>query len=507
MRNAVHNLSRGLVAMMMLGALTTGLAQAERVINLRVEQDISTLDPAQISRVTDHAVSLMIHSSLYRYELAGLGVVPDLAVGYDVSDDGLVYTFHLREGVQWQFGYGEFTAHDVVYSLNRIRDPGTASRYIGDMDLVDDVVAIDDYTVQITLSEPFSPFVSAVLAFRPGWIVNEQAVNDRGDTYGVSPVGTGPYQFESWTRGTEIVLVRHPEYFGETQADRLVYKVINDDAIVEFALRTGEIDISYIYDGEVGQRLLDLANSSPNFDYVNKPGELNRWMAFNLDSPKVEDIRVRQAIIHAIDLHTAVDVVFGELSEPTTSLFSKNIPSFLEVEPYPYDPERARQLLAEAGYASGITLDLLIQPSRGTPELSTVLQDMWRQVGINVNLIVRERAVYDELMLGDDYDMIAKNINRADAYQFAMFAYGPAGIRNNSSRYDGADDIVVAAIFATDNEAADELWREFQRQIIVTDVAGFGLANANTLLVWRSHLENVDTMYQDSFFVPAITFR
>lgn len=496
-----------LMTLVTLGVLSLAFAQNDRVINLRVEQDMSNLDPAHVIRVTDHAISLMIHGSLYRYEVGGLGVVPELATGHDLSSDGLVYTFYLRDDVQWQYGYGPFTAHDVVFSINRLKDPATASRLIGDVEMIADITALDDHTVQITLVEPFSPFLTAILAFRPGWIVNEQAVTDRGDTYGVDPVGTGPYQFDSWLRGTEITLVRNPDYYGETEADRLVFKVINDDAVAELALRAGEIDISYIYDGEVGQRLIDLADRSPDFDYVNEPGELNRWMSFNLDRPNVQDIRVRQAIIHAIDLHTAVEVIFGDLSTPTTSLFSKSIPSFLDIEPYPYDPDRARELLAEAGYADGITLDLLIQPSRRTPELSTVLQEMWRQVGINVNLIVRERAVYDQLLLGDDYDMIAKNINRANAYQFAVYAYGPSGVALNSSRYSGADDIFDAAVREVDADAADELWREFQRQMIAVDVAGFGLANANALLVWRSHLDNVDTMYQDSWYVPDITFR
>src|SRR5690606_34561357 len=141
-----------------------------RAINVRVEQDLSVLDPANIGRVTDHAISVMIHGALVRYDVGSLDIVPDLATHWDISDDGLVYTFYLRGGVKWHFGYGDFTADDVVYSLNRIKDPATASRFQQDMSLVESVVALDPLTVQITLGEPFSPFLAGVLAFRPGWI-------------------------------------------------------------------------------------------------------------------------------------------------------------------------------------------------------------------------------------------------------------------------------------------------------------------------------------------------
>lgn len=491
-------------------AASFALAQpaAETRINLRVQYDMGSIDPASIGNNTEHALGFLIYNGLVQYAVGSLEVIPDLATHWDISDDGLTYTFYLREGVQWHKGYGELTAEDVVYSFERIRDPATASRFQNDVAIIDTIEAVDRYTVRFTLREPFSPFISAVLAFRPGWIVNQRAVEDRGETYGVDPIGTGPYMFESWSRGTEIILRRNPDYFEPVEIDIAAFRIIFDDTVVELALRTGELDVAYVFDQGPALRLIELAKGeSAELNIRQAPGYRTHWATFNLERPVLQDIRVRQAIIHAVDKPAATEAVYGPLGRAVSSIFNPNIPGYIDPNPFPYDPDRARQLLAEAGFADGISIKVLVIPSSGWPELSTVLQDMWRRVGIEAELILRERAVYDELVRGDDYDILAQNISRADAFQYASFLYGPNAPFPNAHRYSGADDLIEAARAEPNDEARLALWRAFQERVLVEDVAGFGMANASYLLVWRDGIEGVDSMYQDSYAVHRMSLE
>src|SRR5690606_34395597 len=164
-----------------------------------------------------------------------------------------------------------------------------------------------------------------------------------------------------------------------------------------------------------------------------------------------------------------------------------------------YDPDLARELLAEAGYADGLSFDVLVMPSRGWPELATILQDMWRQVGIEANLIIRERAVYDELNRGDDYDILAQNITRASAAQYAAFLYGPNVPFPNTHDYDGADDLIELANVTVDDAERRAIWEDFQRRILEEDVVGFAMSNVGYVLAWRDGLTGVDLMYQDAY--------
>lgn len=499
---------RPTLLVLLLGAMLAlaGAAQAQRTLNLRVQSDLSTLDPAHVGQSTDHAIALLIFNGLVRYEVGGLGVVPDLATSWDISDDGLVYTFQLREGVQFHKGYGEMTADDVVFSIQRIQADETASRFRQDVGIVESVEALGPYTVQFTLSTPFSDFIPAVLAFRPGWVISQRAAEELGPDFAVSPIGTGPYQFERWSRGSEIVLSRNPDYRDPLPIQSVAFKVINDDSVAELAIRTGEVDAAYIFEGVQGLRLVEFAATSPDVEARVIPGFRTQWTTFNLARPAVQDIRVRQAIIHAIDKKAAVEAVFGELGTARSSIFHPVIPGFIDPDPFPYDPERARELLAEAGYANGLSIDVLVMPTRGWPELATIMQDMWRQVGITANLIIRERAVYDELNRGDAYDVLAQNITRASASQYAAFLYGPNIPFPNTHRYEGADDLIELANVTIDDAQREAIWGEFQRRILEEDVVGFAMSNVGYVLAWRNGVTGADLMYQDAYPVWQMEF-
>ncbi|MBC7078611.1 MAG: ABC transporter substrate-binding protein [Synergistales bacterium] len=188
-------------------------AKQEVVVVARLLADIENVDPAYITAVSDQYIATNVYSGLVRYKPGTGEIEPDLAEDWDISPDGLVYTFHLRRGVKWHKGMGELTSEDVKYSFERILDPATKSLNKLYLEQVADIKTPDKYTVQIKLKEPYAPFLAG-LAYRAGWIVNKKGVEAGGKEYGRQPVGTGPFVFSSYQPGVEVVLAANPDYFG-----------------------------------------------------------------------------------------------------------------------------------------------------------------------------------------------------------------------------------------------------------------------------------------------------
>jgi peptide/nickel transport system substrate-binding protein len=326
--------------------------------------DPKTLDPARISDIYSLSVSQQLFDGLVQYDHA-LTIGPALAEFWRASRDGLTWTFNLRKGVKFHHGR-ELWADDVVYSLTRIIDPKTRSGaaelflnirgarafWEGRARTVPGIVALDRHTVQVTLNEMLAPFV-AVLAVGHAKIVPKDVVEAGGDAFGVQPIGTGPFRFLRWQRGKEIALVANADYFdGAPKLARLMYRVFpgdQRDAMYDEFLK-GSLEDAPV-PARADRRALAADGS---YLYVKRPMISVRFYGFNTRTKPLGDRRVRQAIIHAIDREAIVqNVHFGRFT------FARGIlpPGMLGFNPklagYPYDPARARGLLAEAGYPGG----------------------------------------------------------------------------------------------------------------------------------------------------------
>ena len=327
-------------------------------------QDPETLDPARISDVYGRSVSQQIFDGLVQFDQT-LAIKPALAEFWRASRDGLTWTFDLRKGVKFHHGR-EVTADDVVYSFTRILDPrtrsGAAELFLnvkgareyreGRAKTVSGFVGLDRHTVQVTLSEAQVPFV-AVLAVGHAKIVPRDLVEAQGEAFGLQPVGAGPFRFLRWERGSEIVLIANPDHFGGApRLSQLVYRIFpgdQRDAMHDEFLR-GELEDAPV-PARADRRVLAAGGSRI---YVRRPMSSVRFYAFNTRTKPLNDRRVRQAIIHAIDREAIVqDVYAGQY------VFARGIlpPGTLGFNPrlagYPYDPQKARELLAQAGYPGG----------------------------------------------------------------------------------------------------------------------------------------------------------
>jgi peptide/nickel transport system substrate-binding protein/oligopeptide transport system substrate-binding protein len=325
--------------------------------------DPETLDPARISDVYSRSVSQQIFDGLVQYDQT-LMMAPALAEYWKASRDALTWTFTLRKGVRFHHGR-EVTADDVVFSLTRLLDPRTRS---GAADLfmnvrgardfregraksVAGLLAQDRYTVQVTLNEAVVPFV-AVLAVGHAKIVPRDVVEQLGDAFGRQPVGTGPFRFLRWERGKEIVLGANPDYFdAPPRLRQLVYRIFpgeqRDQMWEEF--QKGALE-----DAPIPARADRRALAAGPATYVKRPMISVKFYGFNVRLKPLNDRRVRQALVYAVNREAIVhDVYRGQFAfargilPPGTQGFNPRLTG------YPYDPQRARELLAEAGYPGG----------------------------------------------------------------------------------------------------------------------------------------------------------
>lgn len=325
--------------------------------------DPATLDPARVSDIYSRSVTQQIFDGLVQFDQT-LAIAPALAQFWKASRDGLTWTFTLRRGVKFHHGR-EVTADDVVYSFTRILDPKTKS---GAADLftsikgaqefregrakhVSGLAALDRHTVQVVLTEAPVPFVS-VLAVGHAKIVPKDVVEREGEAFGTNPIGTGPFKFVRWERGKEIALAANSDYFeGLPKLSRIVYRIFPgnqwDAAYEEF--QRGNLEDTPLPTQDY-RRIV----AGGNHIYVKRPMLSIRFYGLNTRMRPLDDRRVRQALIYAIDRDALIQEVYlgrytlaRGIVPPGTQGFNPNLKG------YRHDPQRARELLAQAGYPGG----------------------------------------------------------------------------------------------------------------------------------------------------------
>ncbi len=372
--------------------------KTKKVLVIARSNKPSSLDPAHVVWTNDYAIVANVFSTLVGYEPGTRKMVGDLATKWEVSDDGKVYTFYLRKSVKFHKGYGEVTAEDVKFTFERILDPKTKARYPDFFKSIDRIEVVNKYTVRFYLKYPDPAFLTYLAPWRNSFIVSKKAVLEMGDEkFAKQPIGSGPFMVEKWDQETgDVILVKNPDYYGvKPKVDKIVYKVIEDPYTQYLALEKGEVDIMGLDTSISG--LLDRAKNNPNIKVYEKVGGGSLSLTFNLKDPVLSNLKVRQAIAYAINrTEIAVDLLKNTVTEakgfisPAYVCYTDNVPQ------YPYNPEKAKQLLAEAGYSNGVEIDFYV-PSVGVmPRVATLIQQQLAKVGIKVNIKQMDWATWLE---------------------------------------------------------------------------------------------------------------
>jgi peptide/nickel transport system substrate-binding protein len=336
-------------------------------------------------------VTRNIYSSLLKYKPDTTELTGDLATSWDSTPDGLSYTFKLRQDVEWQKGFGHFTAADVKGSFDRLRAPETKSPFAGAISMLQEVQVVDDYTVKFILSQPYAAFPHLLTNYRDGPIINVKAVQQFGKDYDWNPVGTGPYQFESGVPKQEAIVTAFDKYYGGVAPiKRVVTRTIPDINAQVVGLENGQYDMMYVApeDPAVAKRLTDKGFVRTKFSR-----NLPEVLLMNITVKPFDDLKVRQAIAYALDRQQLIDLVYADAAKPWYSPVPEGFfGATTDVPKFEHDVNKAKQLLADAGYPNGLDVTLNVYDTQKLA--SDVLSEQLKQVGIRVTEEVLDQPTF-----------------------------------------------------------------------------------------------------------------
>ncbi len=488
--------------------------------------DLATLDPHYASGTQDRTVVDMVFNGLVRYVPGNSAEIePDLATAIptpEMVDGKQVWTFTLREGVMCQPGPSseayELTADDVVYSLQKSANVDR-SAYAGEYAGMT-VEKVDDYTVTITMDTPLSEtlFLPKVANYAGGFIVCSKAIEAMGDeAFKTHPVGTGPFTFESYTPQNSIVLTANDAYFrGAPKLGGVDLRFMPDASSRELGLQSGELDAAA---GITEAQWVDRINAEGNLTAdVFGVGEV-AFLNINVTKEPFNNPKVREAIALAIDRDEHLALYGEPVAENVYSVVPEPfMPGGLTQEEaeaagvaYPHDVERAKQLLAEAGYPDGFSVDLITSEMPAYRANYEVLQAELADIGIEVNLQVVDHATMHEQIREDVNPLVIYVAYRpnADVYLTNFFhsdsivVDGKSPI-TNFSHYSAIDDLIEQARAETDPAKQAELWQEANIQIL-KDLAAFPLHYQNQVYARSPKVDYGHELVSSLALYPQIT--
>lgn len=440
-----------------------GAAFAQSRISVGLQQEPTSLDP---TRDATAGINVMLTQNVYEglVTVDRTGTVqPQLARSWEISEDGLTYVFHLNEGVTFHDG-AAFDAETVLFSFERARNPDSGNPRAATFRSVDTITAPDASTIQIVMTRPDAFFLFD-LAQGPAIIVHP----DSADANGQTPVGTGAFRYDGWTRGDRLRLAKFP---GHRNADAVAldaveFRFISDPAAATAALMAGELDA---FPGFPAPELVTQFEADPRFNVRVSSTEGEVILAMNNSRPPFSDIRARRAISHAINRGEVIEGAMYGYGTPIGSFYPPHGPAYEDLTGvYAHDPAGARALLEEAGVA-GATLTLRVPPFPYATRSGEIIQQQLSAVGLDVRLEQVEWGFWlDEVFRGLNYDLTI--IAHTSPNDMGNFARGP-------SYFYGYEDAAFVDLWdairtEANDDARNELLRQAQRHLTDQAVHGF----------------------------------
>jgi len=486
-----------------LGALPIcGWSVGDDILRIRGFTDLSTLDPPMTLSGAEGMIVEAINLSLIRYRPGDTWEWQlDAAEAFEQIDD-THYAFRLRPGIQFSNGFGEMTAEDVKYSLERIIDPALKSPNLPDMGTLSHVEVSDRYSGVIVLKSPFAAFVAIGMCGYTCCIVSKKAMASVGGRFNIEPPScSGPYRFVSWQSKRKTVLERNPDWTGPTGAFREIHVYPMPDVKAgELAFEAGALDCT-----QTSIEAVDVfRRAMPAHSRLRVlPALRYHWLGMNLEHPKLTDLRVRRAIQYGIDVKAVIEAAWFGLATPATGIIAPGLIGHRNAADVPLagDPDRARRLLAEAGIELPLKLTLSLQSRSLELTAGQVIQWSLKKIGIEVELDPQDNATLISMgseaagerwrdlqlhltsffMLGDPY------------YATAWFVGEQVGIWNwERFRSEEFDRLHREAMATLDTDTRDRMYQRMQH-----------LMEASGCYRFLAH--DVGAMLSRDWIVPAST--
>lgn len=494
--------------------VASGVAAAAQTLIVARGNDANSLDPAESTSFEAIKMADWAFDGLVRFDGNSHDIVPALAESWEISEDGLTWTFKLREDVKFHDGT-PMNAEAVEFSLERQRDTEhpfyckDCLRWSAKFDSIEKTTAIDEYTVEIKLKEP-SPALLVNLAFYIGYIVSPTAVKEDPEGFRSNPVGTGPFKFVRWERDNFTEYTANEDYYlGAPKVDRLIVRVIPNNDVRFLALKKGEVQLIY----GVPFPQFDEVDSDPNLKLLTSSTLGISMMAMNTEKAPFDNPKVREAVELAINKDRMFNTVFFGRGEIANQVIPSNWWGHSDkVEDVEYDVEKAKELMAEAGYEDGFKTTLISwtnpRPYLPAPRdaVSLIKSDL-AQIGIDVDVQTMNWSTFREMRGKGDYGMsmggwISGTLD-PDGIIYALFhsRYIREQDALNWARYkdEEVDSLLDEARGIYDQDERAALYEKAAEKIVDSNVAVF-FAHPITAIAARSNLENV--FIHDSNWVP-----
>lgn len=474
-------------------AESDGGSGAKDSITIATDVDVDTLHPSDFSTTVEHTILSQIYDTLMFMNPDGAhDPEPRIAEDYEISEDGMDYTFHLRDDVTFHDGTS-LTSADVKFSLELYMD----SEYQGAQVIgLESVETPDDTTVVCHLDAPYSPFLLGVCQVS---IASKAYFEKSEEDFVNNPVGSGPYKYTGREKGSRVTLEAYDGYYrGEAAIKNVAFEVIPDQSTTAVALKTGEIDFAGIESSTIAQLSGD---DAIQVEEVGNSGFT--YVSMNTEKAPFDDVKVRQAINYAVNRENVVAVCYDDEAEVNSNICSKDRFGYSEDQPqYTYDPDQAKKLLKEAGITTPYNLGTILVAEKYS-NIATVIQSDLKAVGLDVTIDVKEFNAYIDDLTSGNYDITALEMTLdGDSQQLEMaFTTDYIGTANNARYSDEEmDALFVQARTEPDTDARAEIFDQILTK--AQDEAIYAvLCNPLTLYAHSSGLKCQEFPYEGIYSI------
>lgn len=500
---------RGLTKLVLAFALfLAGSALAQETFRIAIGVDADSLDPVQGTTTTIDNIVDYIAQTLIGIDETG-GLVPLLATEWSTADDGLTMDLTLREGVTFHDGT-PLTADVVVWNFDRLLDPEVNVPRRGPYAPIESAEAVDDLHVRLHLTSP-APYMAGALTQSTAAIISPDSVDLEGNSYEniTHPVGTGPYRFESRSFGENIQVSRFDDYWGELPYyERVVFQIVPEATTRESLLLAGQVDMIILPPASD----IPALDANPAVEVVFGPSNRTIFIVINTTKPGLDDPRVRQALNYAVDKQAIVDGILFGAADVMDAPMAASLFGYAPQGTYQYDPERARELLAEAGVEPGeLTVDFMAPTGRYVQDFpaAQAIANYLSEVGVTANVRTMDWPTYVGTMVQpvEQNETQLHLLGWAPAFmdasqqmlQFQTSQHPPAGLATSFYSNPAVDDLIAQANSATNPEQRADLYAQAE-EIIWQDAPWIFLWVQRFPMVHSADVTNITGLPNEKFY-------